>query len=56
MANTTTDNSALSVNQNETYGVIGITYRPSQADIGQWTAFTAGIETSPTSAYDLQVQ
>ncbi len=41
VANTTND-TAFSVNWNSTYGLIGLTYTPTQANVGKWSTFVAG--------------
>ena len=41
VANTTND-TAFTVSQNSTYGLIGMSYTPTQANIGKWSTFVAG--------------
>ena len=41
VAQSTVD-SAINANSNTSYGLIGVTYKPVAANIGQWTTFKAG--------------
>ena len=42
LAANTADDTAITVSQNDSYGLIGVTFKPTQANIGKRTTFTAG--------------